>query len=160
MRITAVEPILLKGSETYHASASGAEATDNGDWQLMIRIATDEGLTGWADVETLAPAAVAIIAGQGMAILVFRTLGELLLGENPLDTDRLWDKLYIGKISGGFRPAPGRLGRRLLNRATCMSLPCADSVKERSRKSRGTGHHTNSCIIMRIVRNNIIAPCP
>ncbi len=103
MRITAVDPILLKGSETYNASATGNEATDNGDWQLIIKISTDEGLTGWADVETLGPAAVAIIAGQGMAILGFKTLGELILGENPLDTDRLWDKLYIGSAYYGRR---------------------------------------------------------
>jgi len=103
MRITAVDPILLKGRETYHASASASEATDNGDWQLIIKVSTDEGLIGWADVETLGPAAVAIIAGQGMSILGFRTLGELLLGENPLDTDRLWDKLYIGSAYYGRR---------------------------------------------------------
>ncbi|NBY26049.1 MAG: hypothetical protein EBQ71_01605 [Betaproteobacteria bacterium] len=42
MRITAVDPILLKGSETYNASATGNEATDNGDWQLIIKISTDE----------------------------------------------------------------------------------------------------------------------
>ena len=103
MRITAVDPILLKGSETYNATASAAEATDNGDWQLLVKISTDEGLTGWADVETLGPAAVAIIAGQGMTVLGFKTLGELLLGENPLDTDRLWDKLYIGSAYYGRR---------------------------------------------------------
>ena len=103
MRITAVDPILVKGGETYNASATGNEATDNGDWQLIIKISTDEGLTGWADVETLGPAAVAIIAGQGMAILGFKTLSELLLGENPLDTDRLWDKLYIGSVYYGRR---------------------------------------------------------
>ena len=103
MRITAVEPILLKGSETYKATAGASEATDNGDWQLIIKVSTDEGLTGWADVETLGPAAVAIIAGQGMAILGFKTLGELLVGENPLETDRLWDKLYIGSAYYGRR---------------------------------------------------------
>ena len=103
MRITAVEPILLKGSETYNATAGASEATDNGDWQLIIKVSTDEGLTGWADVETLGPAAVAIIAGQGMAILGFKTLGELLVGENPLETDRLWDKLYIGSAYYGRR---------------------------------------------------------
>ncbi|NBT56176.1 MAG: hypothetical protein EBT05_15330, partial [Betaproteobacteria bacterium] len=84
MRITAIDPILLKGDETYNASATGNEATDNGDWQLIIKISTDEGLTG-------------------MAILGFKTLGELLLGENPLDTDRLWDKLYIGSAYYGRR---------------------------------------------------------
>src|SRR5258708_35366423 len=96
MRITEVEPILLRGGETYGSKTGADEATDNGDWQLLIRIATDEGLTGWADVETLAPAAVAIIAGQGMATLGFRTLGELLLGEHPADCDRRGGKPEAG----------------------------------------------------------------
>jgi L-alanine-DL-glutamate epimerase-like enolase superfamily enzyme len=103
MRITKVEPILLKGSQRYGSAAGGEEAVDNGDWQLLIRVDTDEGLTGWADVETLAPAAVAIIAGQGMAILGFRTLGELLAGEDPRDVERLWDKLYVGSAYYGRR---------------------------------------------------------
>ena len=103
MRITEVEPILLRGAVAYQASAGAEEATDNGDWQLLVRVATDAGITGWADVETLAPAAVAIIAGQGMSILGFRTLGELLIGENPLDVGRLWDKMYIGSAYYGRR---------------------------------------------------------
>src|SRR5258707_13993196 len=103
MRITEVEPILLRGGEAYGSTTGAAEATDNGDWQLLVRVATDEGLTGWADVETLAPAAVAIIAGEGMATLGFRTLGGLLLGENPLDCERLWDKLYVGSAYYGRR---------------------------------------------------------
>ena len=103
MKIIAVEPILLRGTQAYGATAGGEEATDNGDWQLVIRVATDAGLTGWADVETLAPAAVAVIAGQGMAILGFRTLGEMLVGENPLETERLWDRLYIGSAYYGRR---------------------------------------------------------
>ena len=103
MKITEVEPVLLRGAQTYRATAGSDEAVDNGDWQLLVRVATDEGLTGWADAETLAPAAVAIIAGQGMATMGFRTLGELLLGENPLDVARLWDKLYVGSAYYGRR---------------------------------------------------------
>lgn len=103
MRITAVEPILLRGDQAYRATAGAEEATDNGDWQLLVRVATDQGLTGWADAETLAPAAVAIIAGQGMSILGFRTLAALLIGENPLDVERLWDKLYVGSAYYGRR---------------------------------------------------------
>jgi len=103
MRITEVEPILLRGEQEYRATAGSDEATDNGDWQLLVRVATDAGLTGWADVETLAPAAVAIIAGQGMSIMGFRTLGEMLIGENPLEVERLWDKLYVGSAYYGRR---------------------------------------------------------
>jgi len=103
MKITEVEPILLRGTAAYGAGASGAEATDNGDWQLLIRVATDEGLIGWSDVETLAPAAVSIIAGEGMATVGFQTLGSLLIGEDPLDVERLWDKLYVGSAYYGRR---------------------------------------------------------
>ncbi|RUT31394.1 mandelate racemase/muconate lactonizing enzyme family protein [Arsenicitalea aurantiaca] len=103
MRITEVEPILLRGEQGYGSPASGAEATDNGDWQLLVRVGTDEGLEGWADVETLAPAAVAIIAGQGMGTLGFHTLGHILVGEDPLDVERLWDKLYVGSAYYGRR---------------------------------------------------------
>lgn len=103
MKITEVEAILLRGRETYRSAPGGEEASDNGDWQLLVRVATDAGLTGWADVETLAPAAVAIISGSGMSILGFKTLGELLIGEDPLDTARLWDKLYIGSAYYGRR---------------------------------------------------------
>ena len=103
MKITQVEPILLRGDTAYGAGSTADEAADNGDWQLLIRVATDEGLTGWSDVETLAPAAVAIIAGQGMSALGFRTLGEQLVGENPLDVERLWDKLYVGSAYYGRR---------------------------------------------------------
>ncbi|MFO1062025.1 MAG: mandelate racemase/muconate lactonizing enzyme family protein [Dongiaceae bacterium] len=103
MRITKVDPILLRGDQGYRSTAGGEEAVDNGDWQLLIRVDTDEGLTGWADVETLGPAAVAIIAGQGMGILGFRTLGELLVGEDPREVERLWDKLYVGSAYYGRR---------------------------------------------------------
>jgi L-alanine-DL-glutamate epimerase-like enolase superfamily enzyme len=104
MRITNVEPILLRGDETYRATAGSAEASDNGDWQLLVKVSTDEGLTGWSDIETLAPAAAACIAGPGMSILGFRSLRDLLVGEDPLgDPQLLWDKLYIGTSYYGRR---------------------------------------------------------
>jgi len=104
MRITQVEPILLRGDETYAASAGNDEAIDNGDWQLLVKITTDEGLVGWSDVETLASAAMACINGPGMSVLGFRCLSELLVGEDPLgDPQELWHKLYIGTSYYGRR---------------------------------------------------------
>jgi L-rhamnonate dehydratase len=103
MKIINVEPMLLKGEQTYQSQASGDEATDNGDWQLIVKVDTDEGLTGYADVETLSTAAVAVIAGDGMSVMGFRSLKELLIGENPLDTERLWDRLYVGSAYYGRR---------------------------------------------------------
>lgn len=103
MRITEVEPILLRGEGHYGATTGAEEASDNADWQLLVRVATDEGLEGWADVETLAPAAVAIIAGRGMELMGFRTLADLLLGEDPMDVEAIWDRLYVGSAYYGRR---------------------------------------------------------
>src|SRR5688572_24472420 len=104
MRITNVEPILLRGEESYRATGGSGEAVDNGDWQLLVKVTTDEGLVGWSDVETLASAAVACINGPGMSILGFRSLKELLVGEEPLsDPEGLWQKLYIGTSYYGRR---------------------------------------------------------
>lgn len=104
MRITNVEPILLRGEQSYQATEGSAEAVDNGDWQLLVKVSTDEGLVGWSDVETLASAALACINGPGMSILGFRSLKELLIGEDPLgEPQQLWDKLYIGTSYYGRR---------------------------------------------------------
>lgn len=104
MRITNVEPILLRGEQGYHATEGSAEAVDNGDWQLLVKVSTDEGLVGWSDVETLASAALACIDGPGMSILGFRCLKDLLIGEDPLgEPQQLWDKLYIGTSYYGRR---------------------------------------------------------
>ena len=105
MRITNVEPILLRGQESYVATSGAAEATDNGDWQLLVKVSTDEGLIGWSDVETLAPVAMACINGPGMGILGFKSLKELVIGEDPLDPEALWHKLYIGTSYYGRRGA-------------------------------------------------------
>src|SRR6188508_753631 len=104
MRILDVEPILLRGQETYRATQGSDEAVDNGDWQLLVKVTTDEGLTGWSDVETLAAAALACINGPGMSILGFRSLKELFIGEDPQsDPEALWHKLYIGSCYYGRR---------------------------------------------------------
>ncbi len=104
MRITNVEPILLRGEQAYATTAGGSEAVDNGDWQLLVKVSTDEGLIGWSDVETLAPAAMACIRGPGMSVLGFRCLSDLLVGEDPLgDPDELWHKLYVGTSYYGRR---------------------------------------------------------
>lgn len=103
MRIVAVDPILLRGEQTYVATQGGEEAVDNGDWQLIVKITTDSGLVGWGDIETLASAAAAIIGGPGMSILGFKALGDLLIGEDPRETTRIWNKLYIGSAYYGRR---------------------------------------------------------
>ena len=138
MKITAVEPILLRGSAAYGSGAGGNEASDNGDWQLLVRVETDDGLVGWSDVETLAPAAVSIIAGEGMATIGFQTLSAILIGENPLDVERLWDKLYVGSAYYGRRGIAMHCISAIDNclwsiRAQIAGLPLAQLLGGRSR---------------------------
>ena len=103
MKIRDVEPILLRGTQTYGSTAGPEEATDNGDWQMLVKVTTDEGLVGWSDVETLSPAAVAIIAGPSMGVLGFKALRDLLLGQDPLDVERQWDRMFVGTSYYGRR---------------------------------------------------------
>lgn len=103
MRITDVEAFLLRGQSTYHAPQGGEEASDPGDWQMLMKVSTDEGLTGWADVETFAPAALAVVRGPSAGITGFKSLRDLLVGEDPRDIRRLWDKMFVGTAYYGRR---------------------------------------------------------
>lgn len=103
MRITDVTPFLLRGQETYGAHAGQDEATDQGDWLLLVRVGTDEGIEGWSDVETLAPVAARVIAGEGMGAVGFRTIAAELVGKDPLEVERLWEELYLSTVYYGRR---------------------------------------------------------
>jgi L-alanine-DL-glutamate epimerase-like enolase superfamily enzyme len=53
----------------------------------LVRVTTDEGIVGYG--ESHAP-----IAPEVSAAIITHLLAPLLLGENPLATDRLWEKMY------------------------------------------------------------------
>jgi L-alanine-DL-glutamate epimerase-like enolase superfamily enzyme len=103
MRIANVEPILLRGDESYQAVSGSAEAVDNGDWQLLVKVTTDDGLVGWSDVETLPAAAVACINGPGPNVLCLRPLRELVIGATCDDPGEFWHRLYVGSSYYGRR---------------------------------------------------------
>jgi L-rhamnonate dehydratase len=103
MKIVDVSPFLLRGDESYGSHAGAAEATDQGDWLLLVRVSTDEGVVGWSDVETLGPVAARVISGAGMGAMGFRTLRDELIGKDPLDVERLWQELYLATAYYGRR---------------------------------------------------------
>lgn len=105
MRITEVEAILLRGDQAYAATAGDDEAVDNGDWQLLIKVTTDEGLVGWSDVETMPAAALACVRGPGLGVLGFRSLRDLAVGLDPLDPEACWNTLFVGSSYYGRRGA-------------------------------------------------------
>ncbi|MGH9163048.1 MAG: mandelate racemase/muconate lactonizing enzyme family protein, partial [Vicinamibacteraceae bacterium] len=72
----------------------------------LVKVSTDAGLTGYSDVETAAPVAKAAVEAPtwgeaGMEC--FDGLASLLIGENPLEVERLWYKMYRGSIYYGRR---------------------------------------------------------
>ena len=89
MKITSVEPIPVAYPEPNDFNATR--------YLCLVKITTDEGLVGWGESITqfpeANPAAAAVIAG----------MAESLLGEDPLQTERLWRKLKDRSWWYGYR---------------------------------------------------------
>ena len=66
---------------------------------------TDAGLTGYAQMETQPHVAAAIVQAPGEASGFFSGLRSLAVGEDPLQVERLWDRLYRGSFYFGRRGA-------------------------------------------------------
>jgi L-rhamnonate dehydratase len=104
MKITNVEVMILEGPEPYHAP-DGAEEAPGVQHLCLVKVSTDEGLTGWSDVETQPHVAKAIVEAPASGSGMFEGLRELAIGEDPYQVERLWDKLYRGSIYYGRRGA-------------------------------------------------------
>ena len=63
---------------------------------------TDEGITGIGEVDSAPEAVKAVINAPG-SHAISNSLRHLLIGENPLDVERLWHKMYRGLIYVGRR---------------------------------------------------------
>jgi L-alanine-DL-glutamate epimerase-like enolase superfamily enzyme len=91
MKITKIECHVLLVPD-YDAGA-GSSAQDD----IVVFIHTDEGITGIGEVDTNPWVAKAMIEAKGTHC-VGRGLTEMLLGENPLQPEMLWEKLYMGSM--------------------------------------------------------------
>lgn len=67
--------------------------TDSSQDAVIIRIRTDDGLEGIGEVAAQ-PEVVKAVIDAPFSHNVACGLRELLVGENPLDTRRLWEKMY------------------------------------------------------------------
>jgi L-alanine-DL-glutamate epimerase-like enolase superfamily enzyme len=93
MKITKVECIHLR-LPTVTLAADGTQD------DLIVRVHTDEGIVGIGEVDSCAPVAGAIV-GAPRASKNVTGLADLLVGENPLEIHRLWDKMYQGTMYYG-----------------------------------------------------------
>jgi len=102
MKITNVEGFVLKSNREY-SNAQNSEETPGVAYCFLLKVTTDEGIVGWSDVETAPHVAKSTIDAPKTGSGLFEGLCELAVGEDPLETERLWDKIYRGMIYYGKR---------------------------------------------------------
>ncbi len=95
MKITDVEVIYLRLPEVKKQCDSGQDA-------LIVRVSTDAGITGIGEVDS-APLAVKGAIEGPFSHNVTCGLRELVIGEDPLETEKLWYKMYRENVYGGRR---------------------------------------------------------
>lgn len=96
MQITDVEAIILRQTAVNDAIADGSQD------DLVVLVHTDEGITGIGEVDSAPEAVRAIVSAPG-SHAVAASLRSLLVGEDPSDVERLWQKMYRGLIYIGRR---------------------------------------------------------
>jgi L-alanine-DL-glutamate epimerase-like enolase superfamily enzyme len=79
-------------------------STSSAQDDIVVEIHTDDGISGIGETDVNPWIARACIEAPGTHTMG-RGLTEMLLGENPLDIERLWEKLYVGSAMNGRRGA-------------------------------------------------------
>ncbi len=95
MEITKVEAIPLRLPKV-------SEAIDGSQDDLVVKVHTDEGIVGIGEVDappTIVKAVIEAPTSHGWS----RGLGEVLIGANPLDPEKVWDLMYQATIYHGRR---------------------------------------------------------
>ncbi len=93
MKITDVEAIYVRLPQVKEQCDSGQDA-------LVVRVHTDEGITGIGEVDSSPIAAQGAILGP-YSHSVTSGLRNLLIGQDPFATEYLWEKMYRENIYGG-----------------------------------------------------------
>lgn len=96
MKITDVEAIILRQPALNEGIADGSQD------DLVIKVTTDEGIVGVGEVDS-APEAVRALVERRSSHAIAGSLHDLLVGEDPRDVERLWQKMYRGLIYIGRR---------------------------------------------------------
>ena len=100
MKITNVEAIILESPKDYglHGGESAGPR-----FRSLLHVTTDAAIDGWAEIETQPHVLKAVIDAPGDGSGMFEGLGRLVVGEDPFEIERLWDRLYTGTIYYGRR---------------------------------------------------------
>jgi L-rhamnonate dehydratase len=97
--ITDVEALLLRQPDAIDSTIA-----DGSQDALLVRVHTDAGLIGLGEVDSM-PSVVKAIIEAPRAHQIASGLRALLIGEDPLEIDRLWERMYRGSLYFGRRGA-------------------------------------------------------
>src|SRR3989449_11654357 len=97
MKIKDVEAMVLKSSQAY-AAPKGAEEAHGIGYMLVIKVTTDNGLTGYSDVETQPHVAKAAIEAPAGGAGLIDGLRHALLGGDPFEVEKLWCKMFRSRV--------------------------------------------------------------
>jgi len=96
MKITDVECSVLLVPDFDRTACSSAQD------DIVVRVHTDEGIVGVGETDTNPWAAKAFIESPGTHIMSLG-LKELLIGQDPLEPEALWEKMYVSTAMSGRR---------------------------------------------------------
>ena len=93
MKIREVQAFVLDAGKNY------SDRSATGEWRgpryfCLLKITTDDGLVGWSDIETQPHVGAAYLDHPSGGVVGFESLRSALLGEDPLEHERLWQKMY------------------------------------------------------------------
>jgi len=91
MKITRIECLELRAPQANAADCDGAVDT------AVIRVTASDGTFGLGETDA-PPNAIAALLETPSAHIWSQGIRDLLIGEDPLDVERLWDKVYEGTI--------------------------------------------------------------
>jgi D-galactarolactone cycloisomerase len=90
--------VLITAVDTFHLRhelrrpVGPASAFNTSRQTIVIRVATDAGLVGWGEAYALA----------GVRAAIHEVLGPLLIGQDPTQPRRLWQRLWDATFGNGF----------------------------------------------------------
>jgi L-rhamnonate dehydratase len=100
MKLVKADILHLRQKGGDEAPADGSES-----WGVsnvcLIRLETDDGVVGWADIET--QPLVARAAMDAPDQWSFRGIRHTIIGQDPMEVDRLWREMYKDSIYYGRR---------------------------------------------------------
>jgi L-rhamnonate dehydratase len=93
MKISDVQAYVLDAGKNY------SDRSETGEWRgpryfFLLKVMTDDGLIGWSDIETQPHVGLAYLDHPSGGVVGFESLRSALLGEDPLERERLWQKMY------------------------------------------------------------------